>query len=97
MARMLAEQETLFRWDREEKVLWANTTHPGTAARWTEKGHIVTVIGYEGRKATSWAVRLPFTKRGAWIRLFSLSVPSFAALEQAREGSEDASTVSVDD
>ena len=85
MARTLAEQETLFRFDREEKVLWANTTHPGTAEKWAAKGHAVVVIGTAAGTPSSWALRLPFTKRGDWIRLFSLSVPGFQS-ETGHEG-----------
>lgn len=89
MSRGYAEQETIFRWDRQEKVLWANTTAPRTAEKWTRRGYDVRVIGHVDGISASWAVRLPFTQRRAWIRLFGLSVPSFTTDEEADGESAD--------
>jgi hypothetical protein len=75
------EQETTFRFDEEERVLWAATTTPRVAARWQKAGYDVRVIG-TGRAGTpqSWEVKLPWTgQRRPWVRLIGLSISQWKA------------------
>lgn len=83
-----AEQETLFRFDCEERVLWASTTSQSVARRWTRARIPLVVLSryLDGTPAT-WEAKLPWAgQKRAWLRLFSLSLPSAAAT--AREGAE---------
>jgi hypothetical protein len=78
VARTLAEQEVTFRWDQEECVLWAGTTTPWVAAKWTRHGHPVRVLSQE-RDGTpcSWEVKLPWMgSRRAWSAVFQHALPS---------------------
>ena len=52
----LAEQETVYRWDREEQRLHACTANPQEAARWKRLGWHVEVYGYAGGVPRSWHV-----------------------------------------
>jgi len=84
MSRSLAEQEVTFRWDQEERVLWAGTTTPWVAARWTRHGQPVTVLSRE-RDGTpcSWEVKLPWTgRRRAWSQVFQQAL----SLSSSRTG-----------
>ena len=72
MARTLAEQEVTFRWDQEERVLWAGTTTPWVAAKWARKGHPIRVLSQE-RDGTpcTWEVKIPWTgSRRPWLAVF---------------------------
>jgi hypothetical protein len=81
----LAETETIFRWDLEERVLWACTTDKRVKTRWIQSKFPVQVLSKtrEG-KARSWTVKLPYTeqarKRGKttnrWPRCFQDAVKS---------------------
>ena len=78
MARTLAEQEVTFRWDQEERVLWAGTTTPWVAAKWARHGLPVEMLSHE-RDGTpcSWEVKLPWTgSRRPWTAVFRNALPS---------------------
>jgi hypothetical protein len=88
--RTLAEQETTFRFDEEERVLWAGTTTPRVAARWRRARFPVTVLSRDrDGAACSWEVKLPW--RGntrPWSRLFRLGMsrwmPNAASVAPSR-------------
>lgn len=79
-----AEVETTFRWDDEDRSLWASTTRKQTAARWKRMGFPVEVLGRKGEEERSWGVKVPWdgTKR-SWTRLFSASIPQYKVGEGA--------------
>lgn len=54
-----AEQETLIRWDEEERVAWLETTYPPMAAEWTRKGYPVVVAGTVDGVAQRWRAKVP--------------------------------------
>jgi hypothetical protein len=74
--RTKAEQETLFRFDEEEHVLWASTTTPRVAMRWRRAGYPLAVIGrYPDGAACSWEVELSWTgQKAPWVRVFRLGL-----------------------
>jgi hypothetical protein len=76
--RTKAEQEILFRFDCEERVLWATTTAQWVARRWTRARVPLAVLSrYPDGTAASWAAKLPWTgHKTAWLRLVSLSLPT---------------------
>jgi hypothetical protein len=81
VSRTAAEQETTFRFDEEERLLWAGTTTPRVAARWEKEDYDVRVIGTD-RAGTpeSWEVKLPWTgQRRHWLRLMGLSISQWKA------------------
>ena len=79
-----AEQETLFRWDDEERVLWGCTADPAVARRWRRRGYDVRVLGTVRGEARTWEIAVPATgRRGDWIRAMSAAVPSYAAVAVA--------------
>jgi hypothetical protein len=71
--RTKAEQETLFRFDCEERVLWASTTTPWVARRWSRARMPVTVLSrYEDGTPASWEAKLKWTgQKKPWLRLLS--------------------------
>jgi hypothetical protein len=80
-SRTAAEQETTFRFDEEERVLWACTTTPRVAARWQKAAYDMRVLGTD-RDGTphSWEVKLPWTgQRTPWVRLMRLSLSQWNA------------------
>jgi hypothetical protein len=81
MSRTLAEQESTFRWDQEERVLYAGTTVPWQAAKWARSGFEVRVLSYDqDGHPCSWEVRLPWTgSRRQWSRLFQDALPASRA------------------
>jgi hypothetical protein len=76
--RTRAEQETLFRFDCAERVLWATTTAPSVARRWLRaKVPLVILSRYPDGTAATWEARLPWTgRKTAWLRLVTLSLPT---------------------
>jgi hypothetical protein len=66
-----AEQETLFRWDDEGRVLWACTASPLVMRRWQKAGLPVTVLGTEGGEPRTWEVTLDAVLPTRWLRAFS--------------------------
>src|SRR5262249_17832154 len=61
LKRTRVEQETLFRLDCEERVLWASTTTP-YVAHWTRVRIPVVVLSrYPDGTAATWAAKLPWT------------------------------------
>jgi len=92
MRRSFAEQEVTFRWDQEERVLWAGTTTPWVAAKWTRKGHAVTVLSREKNgMPCSWEVRLPWNgSRRPWTALFQQSLFSSRASARTATSSPEA-------
>lgn len=76
--RTKAEQETLFRFDCEERVLWATTTTPWVARRWTRaRVPLVVLSRYPDGTSASWEAKLGWTGRKAdWLRLIRLSLPT---------------------
>jgi hypothetical protein len=42
MTRSLAEQETILRWDAEERIVWGWTANPSEVKRWRALGYVVT-------------------------------------------------------
>jgi hypothetical protein len=91
MSRTLAEQEVTFRWDQEERILWAGTTTPWVAAKWERNGQPVTVLSHE-RDGTpcSWEVKLPWTgRRREWSRLFQQALSSSSSATGTGTGSEE--------
>ena len=91
MGRTRAEQEVTFRWDQEERVLWAGTTTPWVAAKWARHGQPVAVLSRE-RDGTpcSWEVKIPWTgSKRTWLRCFSQAVfSSGASALDATDGEE---------
>jgi hypothetical protein len=79
------EQETTFRWDEAERVLWAGTTAPRVAARWRRDGHPVVVIGQEhDGTPCSWEVKVPWTgQRRPWLRLIGQAISQWKPLADA--------------
>jgi len=79
--RTKAEQETLFRFDCEERVLWATTTTPWVARRWARARVPVVVLSrYQDGTPASWAAKLAWTgRKTAWLRVVSLSLPTVRA------------------
>jgi hypothetical protein len=75
--RTRAEQEVTYRWDQEERVLWAGTTVPWIAAKWARSGFAVRILSYDpGGNACSWEVKSPWTgSRRPWSRLFQDALP----------------------
>ena len=53
MARSLEEQETIYRWDRQERMLWGWTANRSERARWHALGYPVTQEG------AGWRTRVP--------------------------------------
>jgi len=53
----LAEQETVYRWDREELTLHAWTANASEAQRWRRRGWNVQVRGTVGGVPRSWEVK----------------------------------------
>jgi hypothetical protein len=74
--RTKAEQETLFRFDCEERVLWASTTTPWVARRWNRaKVPLVVLSRHPDGTPATWEARLPWTgSRKPWTRLFQQSL-----------------------
>jgi hypothetical protein len=83
--RMKAEQETLFRFDEDEHVLWAATTTPRVATRWQRAGYPVRVLGSSGDGVPqSWEVKLAWTgRKQSWLRLVSLAFSQWQAVARA--------------
>lgn len=48
-----AEQETIIRWDDDEKVAWLYTCSPVTQRKWLKKGYLLTKDGH------GWRARIP--------------------------------------
>lgn len=81
-----AEVETIFRFDHEERVLWACTASDATARRWERAGLPVRVLGRTRRGASrTWAVQLDCGSRSRWLRCFSEAIPENWALSAAPE------------
>jgi hypothetical protein len=94
VSRTAAEQETTFRFDEEEHVLWAGTTTPRVAARWQKAGYDVRVVGMD-RAGTpqSWEVKLQWMgRRTPWTRLIGLAISQWKA--DARSGGVNETPVS---
>lgn len=75
-----AEIETTFRFDYEERVLWACTTSGKTAVRWKRAGYPVTVKGTVRGEAHSWEVKIPADHRNwrnEWRQLVVKAIPSW--------------------
>ena len=72
MTRTREEQETTFRWDEAERVLWAGTTTPWVARRWGQLKYPVVVLSMSNGTPCSWEVKLPMVgPKGRLTRLFS--------------------------
>src|SRR5262245_65274843 len=86
LKRTRAEQETLFRFDCEERVLWASTTTPYVARRWPRARIPVVVLSrYPDGTAATWVAKLPWTgRKTAWVRLVSLSLPTVRGDDNSR-------------
>jgi hypothetical protein len=84
--RTKAEQETLFRFDCEERVLWASTTTPWVARRWQRaRVPLVVLSRYPDGTPATWEAKLPWTgRKAAWLRLVSLSLPTVRASAHPR-------------
>jgi hypothetical protein len=94
--RTKAEQETLFRFDCDERVLWATTTTPSVARRWL-RAHIPLVIlsRYPDGTAATWEARLTWTgRKTAWLRLVSLSLPTVRSDADSRAADTATAVVS---
>jgi hypothetical protein len=80
-----AEQETLFRFDEDEHVLWASTTTPRVAARWQRTGYPVSVLGRSSDGVPqSWEVKLTWPgRKQPWLRLMSLAFSQWQAVGPA--------------
>lgn len=86
-----AETETTFRWDNEERTLWAGTTDPFVAERWRRLGFATQAIGHVQGEAVSWEIRLPHAKsKRPWISIFSVAIPHWGVEEAGEIGDEDA-------
>jgi hypothetical protein len=83
--RTKAEQETIFRWDEDEHVLWASTTTPRVATRWQRAGYPVRMLGRSNDGVPqSWEVKLPWTgRKQSWLRLVSLALSQWQAVAPA--------------
>jgi hypothetical protein len=83
--RTKAEQETLFRFDEDEHVLWAATTTPRVATRWQRAGYPVRVLGRSGDGVPqSWEVKLRWTGgKQPWLRLLSRALSQWQAVAPA--------------
>ena len=76
MGRSFAEQEVTFRWDMEERVLWAGTTTPWVAAKWERNGQPVRILSHDrDGEPCSWEVKLPWLgSKRHWLRCFPQAV-----------------------
>ena len=83
--RTKAEQETLFRFDEDEHVLWASTTTPRVATRWQRAGYPVRVLGRAGDGVPqSWEVKLAWPgRKQLWLRLVSSAMSQWQAVAPA--------------
>jgi hypothetical protein len=55
-----AEQETIVRWDQEERVVHLYTANPAQARRWARLGYPVEVNGrYPHGEPHSWRAQMP--------------------------------------
>lgn len=82
-----AEIETTFRFDHEERVLWACTTSAATAKLWERARFPVEVLS-RTRAGTprSWAMKLDRgrpTWRNRWGRAFAEAIPENWGLSEA--------------
>ena len=60
MTTTKAEQETIIRWDQEERVLLLYTACPSEARRWERLGHSVEVFGLtQSGEPQGWQARAP--------------------------------------
>jgi hypothetical protein len=77
--RTRAEQETCFRFDEEEHVLWASTTTPRVATRWRRAGYALRVVSaYADGTPATWEVRLPWLRRrDPWLRILRLGLSNW--------------------
>jgi hypothetical protein len=87
--RTKAEQESLFRFDCEERVLWASTTTPWVARRWSRaKVPLVVLSRYPDGTPASWEAKLAWQgRKQPWLRLVSLAV--FKAGSRERPNAPD--------
>ena len=83
--RTRAEQETLFRFDEDEHILWASTTTPRVATRWQRAGYPVRVLGRSGDGVPqSWEVKVPWTgRKHSWLQLLSRALSQWQAVAPA--------------
>jgi hypothetical protein len=90
-----SETETTFRFDHEERVLWACTTDAATARRWQKHGLPVAVKGTVNGEPNSWAFRLQATEslwRQKWRQVFVWAIPPGWASHFSYGGSAPSST-----
>lgn len=75
-----AETETTFRFDHEERVLWACTTDPHAARRWKAAGYSVAVKGTVRGEAHSWEAKIPADHpnwRNEWRQCVVKAIPAW--------------------
>jgi hypothetical protein len=86
LKRTKAEQETLLRFDCDERVLSATTTTPSVARRWLRaKVPLVILSRYPDGTAATWEARLPWTgRKTGWLRLVTLSLPTIRSDADSR-------------
>jgi len=83
--RTKAEQETLFRFDEDEHVLWASTTTARVVTRWQRAGYTVRVLGRSGDGTPqTWEVKVAWSgRKQSWLRLVSLALSQWHAVAPA--------------
>lgn len=55
-----SEQETIIRWDEEEKIAFLYTASKKVMRKWTRLGYAPTVNGQKNGEARSWQAIIPF-------------------------------------